>query len=426
MTVGTLTSDATRVWAEIDLLAVRHNTRLLCGLLRRGAALMAVVKSEAYGHGAVPVARAALAAGATRLGINDVAEGIALRDAAIREPIQLLTSCLDAELQAGVEADLTFSVSSIDEIKALADRTRAWHQGPRRGGSTKVHLMADTGIGRGGFAPEEVWPAVERVKAEKTLEMEGIFTHFSSAEEPDKSPTTEQLAIFKQLLDYCKDRRVRFKVRHAANSAGTVFHPDAHYDLVRCGVLLHGMRGWPSERDGLAFQPTLSLHTRIVHLAKRPTGWTVGYNRTHACSHESLLATLPIGYSDGYRRELSSKALVIVRGMLCPVVGKVSMNVIVVDVTALEHSPQGIPAVGDEVTLIGGTREIRVSAEDLAEKANTISYDVTTQLSAKVARRYRGINELAESQHELRKIESVATPGKRAVRREPERRILTA
>jgi alanine racemase len=296
----------------------------------------------------------------------------------------------------------------------------------KRGRCTKVHLMADTGIGRGGFATDEVWPAVERVKAEKTLEMEGIFTHFSSAEEQDQSPTADQFALFKRLLDDCKKRGVLFKVRHAANSAGTVFHPDAHLDLVRCGVLLHGMRGWPSERDGLAFQPALSLHTRITHLAKRPAGWPVGYNRTHNCPQNSLLATLPIGYSDGYRRELSSKGLVLVRGLRCPVVGKVSMNMIVVDVTALEQCAQGQPQVGDEVTLIGGTSENRVSVEELAEIANTITYDMTTQLSAKVQRRYRGLNEIAESQHELRKIENSAAPVKRAVRREPERRVLTA
>src|SRR5208283_4877883 len=123
----------------------------------------------------------------------------------------------------------------------------------------------------------EVWPAAERVKAEKTLELEGLFTHFSSAEEPDRMPTQQQVKLFRKLLRYCEDRGLRFRVRHAANSAGTVFFPDAQLDLVRCGVLLHGLRGWPAERDGLELQPALSLYTRIIHIGRRPAGWTVGY-----------------------------------------------------------------------------------------------------------------------------------------------------
>lgn len=384
--------DALRVWAEIDLRAVRHNTRVLRALLKHSAELMAVVKSEAYGHGAVQVAGAALSEGATRLGINEVAEGIALRDAGINCPIHLLTSCLPEEIRSGVEAELTFAVSSIDEVRALAEQARALHQGMRRGRRTKVHLLADTGMGRGGFNPDEVWPAVERVKAERTLELEGIFTHFSSAEETDPSPTLEQIKMFRQLLRYCEERGVKFRVRHAANSAGTVFHPSAHLDLVRCGVLLHGMRAWPANRDGLDLVPTLSLHTRILHVGRRPPGWTVGYNRQFVCKRDSLLATLPVGYSDGYRRALTGRSNIIVRGILAPVVGTISMNLIVADLTALENVAQ-IPEVGDEVILIGGDIHQRISVEELAEKSGTIPYVVTTQLGANVKRRYVGEGE---------------------------------
>lgn len=395
--------DSTRIWAEIDLEAVRHNTRTLIGLLKHGAELLAVVKSEAYGHGGAAVAQAALSAGATRLGINEVAEGVALRDAKIEVPIQLLTPCLREELDPGIDAGLTFAVSSFDEIKALADRSRAMNQGPRRSRKTPVHLMADTGMGRGGLAPYEIWPAVERVKAEKTLEMEGIFTHFSSAEEADPEPTRQQIKLFRKLLRYCEERGIRFRVRHAANSAGTVFHPDAQLDMVRCGVLLHGLRAWPSARDGLELLPSLSLYTRIVHIGRRPAGWTVGYNRLHVCRKESLLATLPIGYGDGYRRSLTGRGHVIIRSKVVPVVGTVSMNLIVVDITSLENSAAGAPEVGETATLIGGPVEDRISVEDIADKSGTIPYVVTTQLGKNVERRHVD-SAVQTSEFELRPV----------------------
>jgi alanine racemase len=388
--------EAVRVCARIDLKAVRHNTRVLLRLLKNGAELMAVVKSEAYGHGAVKVARAALEAGATRLGVNEVVEGLALREAGMNCPIHLLTSCLPEELGAGIAADLTFAVSSMDEIKALADRSRALNQGNREGLKTRIHLLADTGMGRGGFSPGEVLTAAAWIKEERRLDLEGIFTHFSSAEEPDVAPTAQQITLFRQLLRSCEDRRIKFRVRHAANSAGTVFHPRAQLDMVRCGVLLHGMRGWPARRDNLELMPALSLHTRIVHIGRRPQGWTVGYNRRHVCRKESLLATLPIGYSDGYRRALTGRGSVIVRGVRVPVVGTVSMNLIVADVTLLEHSPLGAPQVGEEVTLIGSGctsaagLEHRITVEEIAEKSGTIPYVVTTQLGANVKRVYIG------------------------------------
>jgi len=423
-----VTPDAPRVWAKVDLRAVRHNTRALLRLLKNGAELMAVVKSEAYGHGAARVARAALEAGATRLGVNEVAEGLALRDAGLECPIQLLSSCLPEELGAGILADLTFAVSSLDEVKALADSSRALNHGHRAGEKTKVHLLADTGMGRGGFSPGDVLTAAAWIKEEKRLDLEGIFTHFSSAEELDPAPTAEQVSLFRQLLRACEDRRIKFRVRHAANSAGTVFHPKAQLDMVRCGVLLHGLRGWPASRDNLELLPTLSLHTRIVHLGRRPQGWTVGYNRLHVCRKESLLATLPVGYSDGYRRALTGRGSVIVRGVRVPVVGTVSMNLIVADVTALEYTPLGAPAVGDEATLIGGGIENRITVEELAEKSGTIPYVVTTQLGTNVKRIYVGEKKIehAPDAFELRRARGPVLIDSAGNAIRPELRVMSA
>lgn len=376
-------------WICVDLDAYRNNVRAILGRLTHGAALLAVVKADAYGHGAVPIARTVLRAGAQRLGVARIKEGVDLREAGIDAPIQLLGSCPPDHLPAGIEYDLTFAVSSSDEIRMLADRARAANQGLYRGRRTKVHLKIDTGMGRGGFAPDEVWPAAEQVLAEKTLDMEGAFTHFSSADEADPAPTLAQVALFRKLLRDLEERGVRFRVRHMANSAATAFYPESQLDLVRCGAILHGLRTWPASRDGLALKPTLSWHTRIVHLAKRPAGWTVGYSRLYRCERDSVLATLPVGYRDGYRRALTGKGEVLIRGLRLPVAGTISMDYLVVDVTPLMHSTGGLPEVGEVVTLIGSQGAARIGIEEMAEASSTIPYVVTTQLSADVKRFYQ-------------------------------------
>lgn len=384
--------DLVRVWAKIDLDAYVYNVRKVLASLTCGASLCAVVKANAYGHGLIPVSRACLSAGASRLAVVCVREGLELREAGIEAPIQLLGPCLPEEVRPGIEGDLTFGVSSEDEIELIAARSRAVHQGRRRGNRTKIHMLVDTGMGRGGFAPDELWPAAARILAENTLELEGLFTHFSSAEEQDRSFSLQQIALFRGLVRDLEEKGVRIKVRHAANSAAALFYPESQLDLVRIGALLHGCRAWDHARDGLELRPALSLHTRVAHVGKRPAGWTVGYNRVHTCSRESILATLPIGYSDGYRRALSGRSEVLIRGRRCPVIGTISMDFVVVDVTALGNAPQGLPKVGDEVILIGSdplARE-RITVEELARASGTIPYVVTTQLGAKVERRYEG------------------------------------
>jgi len=185
---------------------------------------------------------------------------------------------------------------------------------------------------------------------------------------------------------------VRFRIRHLANSAATVRFPEAHLDLVRCGAILHGLRAWPVERDALELIPTLSWHTRVVHVCRRPAGWTVGYNRCHRCRTDSVLATLPVGYRDGFRRALSGRGEVLIFGQRVPVVGTVSMDFIVVDVSALERTPYGLPKVGEEVTLVGSSldgRE-RITVEEVAAASGTIPYVVTTQFPAEATRVYAG------------------------------------
>lgn len=375
-------SELDQSWLKIDLDAYRHNVRAIMSRLNCGAGLMAVIKANAYGHGMIEVAKAVLSGGAQHLGVAYVEEGIELRQAGITAPILVLGPCLPPVMPDGIRHDLTFALSSEEEISLLAEKTRAAHQGLDRGKRTKVHLKVDTGMGRAGFSPDELWPAVERVLAEKTLALEGTFTHFSSAEEPDPSATREQIRMFRTLLRNLDEKGVRFRIKHMANSAATVLFPESQLDMVRCGALLHGLRAWDPKRDGLELLPALSWHTRIIHLCKRPQGWTVGYNRRHRCPRESYLATLPAGYRDGYRRALTGRGEVMIRGHRLPVVGTISMDFIVVDVTALKQTPEGLPELGDEVTLVGcapdGTD--RISIEEIASASGTLPYVVTTQM----------------------------------------------
>ncbi len=384
-------SESARSWLSIDLDAYRHNVRTILNSMKYGAGLMAIVKANAYGHGAVPVSKICVAAGAQYLGVAFVSEGCELRAAGVEAPILVLGPCLPQEMPAGIEHDLTFTCSSEDEIITLAKKSRAAHQGRNRGRRTKIHLKVDTGMGRAGFSPDELWPASERVMAEKTLLLEGVYSHFSSAEEMDPSTTREQTAMFRQHLRNLEEKGVSFRIKHLANSAATAMYPEAQLDMVRCGALIHGLRAWSPERDGLDLIPTLSWHTRIVHICSRPAGWTVGYNRRFRCQHESVLATLPVGYRDGYCRSLTGGS-VLVQGQRAPVVGRISMDFIVVDVTSLTQTRQGLPKVGDEVTLVGSSldgRE-RITIEDIAAASETIAYEVTTHMPVTSKRVYLG------------------------------------
>ena len=379
-----------RCWACVDLSAIAHNLRRLRSRLSNNARLTVMVKANGYGHGAVEVARAALAAGAEGLGVARLSEGLELRSAGLSAPIRLSGPCLEDEFQAGIEAGLVFTVCSEDEIRALAARARAFHQGLRLGGRTKVQLLLDTGMGRGGFGPEELGSGAARVCAERTLELEGVFSHFTSAEEPDPAPVREQTALFRRAVEGLERLGIRIPLKHLANSAATLFHPETHLDLVRCGLAVYGLRDWPKERDRLDLRPALSLHTRIAHLARRPAGWAVGYNRTHLCRRDSWLATLAAGYGDGYPRSLSNRGQVLIRGRRCPILGRISMDYLTVDLTDLVPAA-GLPERGEEATLIGeGANGERITVEELARGADSSPYLITTQLPAQLERRCRG------------------------------------
>jgi alanine racemase len=359
-------------WAEVDLEAIRHNVR---ALKPAGAELMAVVKADGYGHGDIRVARAAIDAGATWLGVALVEEGLRLREDGIDAPILLLSEPPPGAAPAVVDAGLTATVYSEDAAAALG---AAGNQGSVR---PRVHLKVDTGMHRVGVAPERAVDLAVRL-AELDLDVEGVWTHFARSEEIDEPTTDEQLKRFREVLDALHARGITPRYRHAANSAAAMARPETHLDLVRVGIAMYGISPGEQVAGREDLRPAMSLRSRVSHVRKLGAGEAVSYGHRYRLDRDSWMATVPIGYADGYLRALSNRGRVLIGGSLRPVAGTVTMDQIVVD------CGDGEVEIGDEVVLFGrqGDREIR--AEEVAEWAGTIGYEIVCAVSARVPRRY--------------------------------------
>jgi alanine racemase len=367
-------------WAEVDLDAIRHNARVLLDLARP-AALLAVVKADAYGHGAVPVAKAALDAGASWLGVALVEEGAALRAAGIDSatPVLVLSEPAPAAAAAVVELELTPTVYTANGIDALAKAVAE----SGREAPLPVHLKVDTGMHRVGCTPGDARALVEGIEALPELVLEGVCTHLAVADEPDRNETAQQLERFDGVLAELASDGRRPMLAHAANSAGLIAHPGARYDLVRCGIALYGANPVPSHPVSL--RPALSLRARVSHVKRLPAGAGVSYGLRYALSRESTIATVPIGYADGVPRGLGlAGGEVLVGGRRVPIAGTVTMDQLMVDVGDAPVE------VGDEVVLIGRHGSEEISAGEWADRVGTIAYEIVTGISARVPRRYVG------------------------------------
>jgi alanine racemase len=365
-------------WADIDLDAVRHNARTLLDLARP-AALLAVVKADAYGHGAVPVAQAALEAGASWLGVALVEEGARLRDAGIAAPVLVLSEPAPVAAAAVVEHQLTPMVYTANGADALAKAVVE----SGRAEPLPVHVKVDTGMHRVGCHPDDARSIVDVIGARPELALQGICTHLAVADEPERAATTEQLACFDGVLAELELDGLRPPLAHAANSAGLIAHPDARYDLVRCGIALYGANPVPSHPVDL--RPALSLRARVSHVKRLPAGASVSYGLRYALDRESSIATVPIGYADGVPRGVGlAGGEVLVGGRRVPIAGTVTMDQLMVDVGDAAVEP------GDEVVLIGRQGDEQITAGDLADLLGTIAYEIVTSISARVPRRYVG------------------------------------
>lgn len=366
------------VWAEINLDNLKSNMKEI-RKISKSKEIIAVVKADAYGHGALDVAPVLLENGATKLAVAVLSEAVELRNGGIHCPIMILgftpPSLVDTLIRNDVEQTV-YSYELAEEISKMA---------VKRNKVARIHIAVDTGMGRIGFLPdEESIEQVYKISKLPNIVIEGLFTHFATADEADKEYTFYQIKKYNWFYERLKESNININIRHIGNSAAIIDLAESHYDAVRPGIILYGC--YPSDevrKENINLKPVLSLKTNIVHVKNVPLDTSISYGREFRTKRESIIATLPVGYADGYSRSLFNKAKVIVNGQFAKVVGRICMDQCMIDVTDI---PQ--VKVGDEVILIGEQNGLKFSVDDIAELMGTINYEVTCMISRRVPRVY--------------------------------------
>jgi alanine racemase len=363
---------------EVDLRAIARNVAVVKSRLGPGTRLMAVVKADGYGHGALPVARAALAAGADALGVALAEEGAALRAAGIPRatPMVVLGATAPDQVATVVDYGLEATVFDAETAEALSRRAQD------RRVTVPVHVKVDTGMGRLGVAADgPVVELVRRLLRLPGIRVEGLMSHLADADHADPTYTARQYRKFLGVVEALRQADIRIPVLHLANSAGALRFPGLTLDMVRIGIALYGLEPYPGAPR---LYPALSLKTRVVMVKRVPAGFAVGYGHTFVTPEPMVLATIPIGYADGYPRGLSNRGVALLHGRRVSVVGRVSM-----DQTVLGLPPDLDAAVGDEVVLLGEQGDDRITAAEWARWLDTIHYEVVTRFGPRIPRRYR-------------------------------------
>ncbi len=373
------------LWAEIDLTAIASNIRQLRKTVHPDVAILASVKANGYGHGAVPVAKTALKNGVDMLGVARYGEAILLRQKGIDAPILILghtSPDLTENLLQNNLIPTVFSLAVAEKYSAAALKKKE---------KLKVHLKVDTGMGRNGVLPDELAGVeeegrdiaeVEHICKLEGLDVAGVYTHFACSDEKDKSSAKNQLTRFFRLLDRLSQRGIRFSLRHAANSAAVIDLPETHLDMVRPGIAVYGL--YPSsevDKKKLLLKPAMSIKARICQLKHVSAGFSVSYGSTFTTEKPTTIATVPIGYADGYDRSNSSCGYMLVGGQRAPVVGRVCMDFTMLDVGHIENV-----RIGDEVVILGSQGSDHISAEEIAARSGTINYEVVCTLMDRVPR----------------------------------------
>jgi alanine racemase len=356
----------------VDLEAIRHNVALL---RPEGVELMAVVKANAYGHGDVHVSRAALEAGATWLGVALVEEGLALRAAGIEAPILVLSEAPEGSEAFAVASRLTTTVYSVTAAERLAAAVP--------GAGLPVHVKVDTGMHRVGVWPPEDAVAVMREVVARGFELEGLWTHLARSED-DPAFTRRQLERFEAVVAEARRAGLAPRILHAANSGGTIRHPEARFDLVRPGIAVYGIAPTPGGGDDPGLRPALTWRSAVTMVKRLTAGERISYGQAYELARDAWVATVPVGYADGYPRAASSRADVLIRGRRCRVAGSVTMDQLVVDCGDLEIAP------GDEVVVLGRQGDDEVSAWELAGHADTVAYEIVARIGERVPREHVG------------------------------------
>ncbi|MCL6429544.1 MAG: alanine racemase [Anaerolineae bacterium] len=362
-------------WVEIDLEAIAHNTRELCALIGPGVRLMAVLKADGYGHGAVKVARTAVNNGASWLGVACLSEALVLREAGLEVPILILGYTPPWQAREVVEQGVDATVFSLETAEALSRATR------ELGRRARVHVKVDTGMGRLGLLPEEVPDLVRKLRELPGLSVEGLFTHLANADSADQSYTRLQLDRFRQVIAALDREGLRPPLVHAANSAAALAMPEARFDMVRAGIALFGLNPSKEVPCPPGFRAALTFKTQIAQVKHLPAGSYISYGCTYRTPRESLIAVIPVGYADGFRRAPHHWGEVLVRGQRAPIVGRVCMDQTMIDVTEIPGVRQG-----DEVVLIGTQGRERITVDEVAARLGTIGYEVVSEILARVPR----------------------------------------
>lgn len=362
------------VWAEIDLLAIAHNMEQIKAVTRDNAKICAVVKADGYGHGAVAVAETVLRSGADRLAVAIVKEGVELRQAGFGVPILVLGYTPSYQAGMVVEYDITQTIFSMDSAQALSAAAAA------AGKNVKVHIKIDTGMSRVGITPQDAGQFAAAIAALPGIQIEGVYSHFADADSADKRFAFEQYNRFLEGIEYIKGQGIQIPIRHIANSAALLDLPQTHLDMVRPGIILYGL--WPSQEvdKKVVLKPAMSFKAQVGFVKDVPSKVSISYGRTYFTAQTSRIATLPLGYADGWSRLLANKAEVVVKGQRAPLVGRVCMDQCMIDVS---HIP-GVE-IGDEVLLFGGAD---LPVEEVAEKMGTINYEIVCMVGKRVPRIY--------------------------------------
>ncbi len=361
----------------IDLDAYRHNLQVVRNLVGSYIRIIAVVKANAYGHGLVPIAKCAERWGVNMLAVANIEEGITLRQNGIKIPILVLLQPYDDELSAIIEYQITPLLSEIDIAKRLSEiATRAKVNVP-------IHCKIDTGMGRQGFNVDTVVTDMKSIIHFPHIDIEGIATHFPCADEKNDAFTLNQIRVFSRLLNDFEREGIPYEFAHSANSPAIINYPKSYLDAVRPGLMSYGI--WPvkEKTERMVLKPVLRWETKITQVRSVRAGSTIGYGKTFTASRDMDIAILPVGYADGYRTQLSNKGEVLIHGTRCPVRGNVSMDQVVVEIRTSHPVKRG-----DTAVIIGKDGNEEIHAEEVAERAGTIVYDILTGIGPRVLRTY--------------------------------------
>jgi alanine racemase len=364
-----------RSWVEIDLDNFRKNWDEIKRLNGPDGKVLQVVKADAYGHGAIEISNCALKNGAVMLGVANADEGVQLRVGGIDAPILILSPSPVSEIDEIIKYNLTPSVSDIGFAREL----NASYE--KKGAKIPIHIEVDTGMGRGGTLYDEAFDMIKEVMSFPNLSVEGIFSHLSLSEVDDDMYNTNQWKLFKELLDTLEAKGIHIPIKHLSNSGGVLNFPEFNLEMVRPGIMTYGIHPSIQTTKKGDLAPVMCFKTTVVLLKDFPAGYSIGYNRTYITNKPTRIATIPVGYGDGYGFILSNQGEALIRGKRAPIVGRVSMDMCTIDVT---HIPEC--TVGDEVVLMGKQGDEYISANEIAGKAKTISYEILCVLGKRAPR----------------------------------------